>query len=74
MNASDSISFEEFLQGIASFIKAPYETKIKTLFSLYDLDNNGFIELEEFQKMLYNYPQDDIEIISAIFQGVTKNH
>lgn len=71
---SNSISFEEFLQGISKFIKQDKDTKIFNLFKLYDLDNNGLIEKTEFQKMLYNYPQDDIETVIAVLQSFAPHY
>ena len=37
------------------------EKKIENLFRIYDKDKNGYIDKDEFIKMLFNYPKEDIE-------------
>ena len=60
-NKSDNLSFSEFLAGIAKFTKGTLKEKITALFNLYDKNNNNFIDKDEFIKMLFNYPKEDIK-------------
>ncbi|CAD8065720.1 unnamed protein product [Paramecium sonneborni] len=54
------INFEQFLKGVAYFIKCDEEQKIDHLFKLYDLENIGIIKKAEFLQMLQNYPREDL--------------
>ena len=73
-NKSNTICFPEFLNAISKFTKDPIDEKIKTIFYLYDIDQNNYIEKEEFIKMLYNYPQEYIEDLTKIFnEYIPKN-
>jgi Ca2+-binding EF-hand superfamily protein/tRNA A-37 threonylcarbamoyl transferase component Bud32 len=58
------IDFMEFLQGLAICCKCDDETKVKFLFEMYDLDEDGFIEKKEMCMMLYNYPKNYIKNIT----------
>jgi Ca2+-binding EF-hand superfamily protein len=42
------LSFDEFLQGIQAYIKGSEEDKVKSLFALYDLHEQGGIGKEDF--------------------------
>ena len=46
------IDFIEFLQGINSCCKCDEEEKIRFLFSLYDLNQDGYIEKKEMLMMV----------------------
>lgn len=49
-----SIGFEEFAAGLSLCIKSNREDKLKLLFSLYDLKNDGLIDRSEFLTMIHN--------------------
>lgn len=49
-----SIGFEEFASGLSLCIKSSREDKLKLLFSLYDLKNDGLIDKDEFLTMIHN--------------------
>ena len=64
------MSFCEFLSGIAKFTKMDKETKIKNLFILYDVNNSNKIEKNEFMKMLFNFPKNEIDnLINELSKG-----
>jgi hypothetical protein len=41
---------------------------------MYDQDDNGFIEKSEFQKMLFNYPKEEINKITEDFVDEYRGH
>lgn len=49
-------SLKASVDSQAKFVKAQQSDVIKVIFSLYDSENKGYIEKDEFIKMLYNYP------------------
>ncbi len=60
---TEKLCFVEFINGIAKFTKKDLKSRIVTLFKLYDSKQNNFIAKEEFIKMLFNYPKDDIKAL-----------
>lgn len=52
-NLEDKITYEEFVRGIAKWVKQPYDEKVKNLFIIYDLNENGKINLSEMLTMVY---------------------
>jgi len=62
---TEHIDFYEFVQGIATCCTLNEEEKIRFLFSLYDMDQDGFIKKKEMITMLYNYPKNHIKFITA---------
>ncbi|KFP81520.1 Dual oxidase 2 [Acanthisitta chloris] len=49
------ISFREFLDILAIFMKGSPEEKSKVMFRMYDIDENGFLSKEEFLRMLRSF-------------------
>lgn len=49
------ISFREFLDILAVFMKGSPEEKSKVMFRMYDIDENGFLSKEEFLRMLRSF-------------------
>jgi len=64
LNHTGLLTFFEFAYGIALCCKSTPEQKIKLLFSLYDFNNDGYIEKKEMVTMLYNYPRNYIKFIT----------
>jgi len=58
------INFFEFVKGIAKCCNSTEDEKIHFLFSLYDMDQDGFIKKKEMVTMLYNYPKTHIKFIT----------
>lgn len=56
-----SISFELFLQGLGSFVKAPRAAHIANVFKLCDFQDKGYVTEDEFTTMMLNYPYKDLE-------------
>ncbi|NXO29095.1 DUOX2 oxidase, partial [Cisticola juncidis] len=49
------ISFREFLDILAVFMKGSPEEKSKVMFRMYDIDENGFLSKEEFLRMVRSF-------------------
>jgi len=64
LNHTGLLTFFEFAYGISLCCKSTPEQKIKLLFSLYDFNNDGYIEKKEMVTMLYNYPRNYIKFIT----------
>lgn len=45
------IDFTEFLQGLIPCVSKDTDLKTRKFFEMYDQDDNGYIEKDEFQKM-----------------------
>ena len=46
------------------------KTKIENLFTLYDVNNSNKIEKNEFMKMLFNFPKNEIDyLINELSKG-----
>jgi len=58
------IDFPEFIEGLALCCHSTEDEKIHYLFSLYDMDQDGFIKKKEMITMLYNYPKNHIKFIT----------
>ena len=55
-NKDGKISFTEFVSGLSSLHSdGPIENKIKFVFSIYDMDNDGFISNGELFKVSFIY-------------------
>lgn len=56
------------------WVKCELEVKIMNLYTIYDLDEDGKINFNEFLTMLYNYPKDALKKIinDEIFVNSTK--
>lgn len=63
------IPFDEFLIGIAKFTKSDFQEICEIVFKVYDLGSTGYISKEEFTKMLYNFPKEEISKFYAKIFG-----
>lgn len=55
-------------------MKAEQSDVIKVIFNIYDTENKGYIEKEEFIKMLYNYPKADFnKFYDEVFEAERGN-
>lgn len=41
------LGFGAFLKGLATYCKCTQEEKVKLVFSLFDMENNGFIQKKD---------------------------
>ena len=54
LNSDGQIDFQELLKGLKMLKLEGDPTKIKKLFTKLDSNNDGFIDPNEFLKLLYN--------------------
>ena len=54
LNSDGQIDFQELLKGLKMLKLEDDPTKIKKLFTKLDSNNDGFIDPNEFLKLLYN--------------------
>lgn len=54
LDADSYISYEEFVRGMAVFLKGKHEDKLKFCFRVYDLNGDRYISKEEMFQMLKN--------------------
>ena len=48
------INFEDFIQGLSCCARGSQEEKLRFLFELYDLRNDGYLDKEELVSMIHN--------------------
>lgn len=58
------ISLYDFLKGVGRATKSSFEDRIKLFFSLYDIDNKGYLTDADVTRMLLNYPVADLNNIT----------
>lgn len=51
-DGSGKVDFIEFINALNIGIKGSVDDKLKWAFSIYDIDNNGYIEEKEMEKLL----------------------
>jgi len=74
LNHTGLLTFYEFAAGIALCCKSAEEDKIKLLFSLYDFDNDGYIEKKELITMvIFHYEFFKMSHSFIIIQGIILN-
>ncbi|ETV74196.1 CAMK/CAMK1 protein kinase [Aphanomyces astaci] len=56
-NASNSITFNEFIGGLAILTKGSRNEKMKFIFDLYDVSDKGSISKREMTTMIHQFPQ-----------------
>ena len=56
----------------AKFTKSDFEEICEIVFKVYDLGSTGYISKEEFTKMLYNFPKEEISKFYAKIFGHTE--
>lgn len=71
---TNHIDFNEFLGGLIPLVSKDRRLKATKFFKMYDQDDNGFIEKSEFQKMLFNYPKEEINKITEDFVDEYRGH
>jgi Ca2+-binding EF-hand superfamily protein len=71
---TNHIDFNEFLGGLIPLVSKDRRLKAQKFFKMYDQDDNGFIEKSEFQKMLFNYPKEEINKITEDFVDEYRGH
>ncbi|CAK4722074.1 unnamed protein product [Aphanomyces euteiches] len=65
-NASNSISFNEFVGGLAILTKGSRNEKIKFIFDLYDVSDKGSISKREMKTMLRQFPQSTMILLKGM--------
>ncbi|ETV92164.1 CAMK/CAMK1 protein kinase, variant 1 [Aphanomyces invadans] len=65
-NASNSITFNEFIGGLAILTKGSRNEKMKFIFDLYDVSDKGSISKREMTTMIHQFPQSAMILLKGM--------
>merc|ERR1712129_537521 len=77
-DSSGTVEFQEFVQGLATFAEAK-EEKLRFVFSVYDMDKDGFISREELYTVLQMMVGSNLkevqlqQVVNRTFRDVDKD-